>query len=502
MNPATTAGRSTAGPRDQQSVLPTGVFGRTSRLLALPVRHAARTVAAASRLSSATTEQIATRSAEQVFATLGELKGGATKLGQAMSVFEAALPDNMAGPYRSTLSRLADATPAMPAAVARRVLESDLSAAYGSDWPRRLVDFDETPAATASIGQVHRGRWRDGRGKIIDVAVKVQYPGIAKALHSDLRAARVFSRIMARATGLDIAGLTGEIAARFVDELDYVREGRVQNETAAAFGQAIPKALVLAHAARAYEPFGRTSVVVPHVYAAMPRVLVSTWLDGAPLTALLHDGDTRLPSGWRELSHDHAANQAALLIGHAAYAPAACTGWMHTDPHPGNFLLLPDLRLGLLDFGSVASMPDGPPQALGHLAAAVLSCDGPAAVRWARHAGTLAPDTVVDPGLLLELLHPIVASAGEDNFTYSPAWLRALMTHLADPRFAGIRRNMTSPLEYALVWRGVLSVAGLYARLGATVPSRAFELAYSPGFRNATSASTAPDRSHRPRRAS
>ena len=95
-----------------------------------------------------------------------------------------------------------------------------------------------------------------------------------------------------------------------------------------------------------------------------------------------------------------------------------------------------------------------------------------------------------------------MAPTGEDNFTYSPAWLRALMTHLADPRFAGIRRDMTSPLEYALVWRGVLSLGGLYARLGATVPSRAFELAYSPGFRNATGASPSPNRSHRPRRAS
>jgi predicted unusual protein kinase regulating ubiquinone biosynthesis (AarF/ABC1/UbiB family) len=494
MNTAPTAGRWTTNPREEQPVLPTGVFGRTSRLLALPMRHAARTVAAASRLSSATSEQIAIRSAEQAFATLGELKGGATKLGQAMSVFEAALPESIAGPYRSTLSRLADATPAMPAAVARRVLEGDLCAAYGSDWRRRLVDFEETPAATASIGQVHRGRWRDDRSNVIDVAVKVQYPGVGKALHSDLRAARVFGRIMARATGLDIAGMTEELAARFVDELDYVREGRVQNESAAAFAPPVPEALALAHAAGVHEPLGRTSVVVPHVYAATPRVLVSTWLDGAPLTALLDGDEARLPSGWRELSHDEAANRAALLIGHASYAPAACTGWMHADPHPGNFLLLPDGQLGLLDFGSVVSMPGGPPQALGRLAAAVLAGDGPSAVRWARQAGTVTSDASVEPRLLLELLGPIVAPTGEDSFTYSPGWLRALMTHLADPRFAGIRRDMTTPLEYALVWRGVLSVGGLYAQLGANVPSRAFELAYSPGFR---SASAAPNHSRR-----
>jgi predicted unusual protein kinase regulating ubiquinone biosynthesis (AarF/ABC1/UbiB family) len=470
----------------ERAVLPTGMVRRTSRLLGLPVRHAARTVAAVTRLSNATTEQIAARSAEQVFATLGELKGGATKLGQALSVFEAALPDHIAAPYRSALNRLPDATPAMPPAVAHRILASDLTFAYGPEWCDRLVDFDDTPAASASIGQVHRGRWRDSRGNVIDVAVKVQYPGIAKALRSDLRAARMLGRIMARATGLDIGALTDELVARFVDELDYIREGHVQNKVAAAFARPLPKSLIVARAAGAQEPPGRTSVVVPHVYAATPRVLVSRWLDGAPLTALLNDGANQLPSGWRDLSRDDAANLAARLIGHAAYAPAACVGWMHADPHPGNFLLLPDNRLGLLDFGSVASMPDGPPEPLGRLAAAVLADDGPAAVRWARQAGTITATATVDPGLLLELLAPTVAPTADASFTYSPTWLRAVMTHLTQPRFAGIRREMTTPGEYALIWRGVLSVGGLYAQLGATVPSRGFELAYSPGFRHAT----------------
>jgi predicted unusual protein kinase regulating ubiquinone biosynthesis (AarF/ABC1/UbiB family) len=487
MNSTAASIQSASGRGAERAVLPTGMVHRTSRLLALPARHAARTVAAVTRLSNATTEQIAARSTEQVFATLGELKGGATKLGQALSVFEAALPEKIATPYRSALSRLADATPAMPATVAHRVLASDLAFAYGTDWRTRLIDFDDNPAATASIGQVHRGRWRDNRGNLIDVAVKVQYPGITKALRSDLRATRMLGRIIARATGLDIAALADEIVTRFVDELDYIREGHVQNTVAAAFARPLPKALVVANAAEVHEPPGRTSVVVPHVYAATPRVLVSTWLDGPPLTALLNDSD-HLPSGWRDLTRADAANLAARLIGHAAYAPAACTGWMHADPHPGNFLLLPDQRLGLLDFGSVASMPDGPPEPLGRLAAAVLASDGAAAVQWARQAGALTPTANIDPGLLLELLDPIVAPTAEATFTYSATWLRALITHLTQPRFAGIRREMTTPLEYALVWRGVLSVGGLYAQLGATVPSRGFELAYSPGFRHATNA--------------
>ena len=80
-----------------------------------------------------------------MFATLGELKGGAAKLGQAMSVFEAAMPEEVAAPYRSALRRLTDAAPAMPAEVARRVVAADLAAAYGPGWQDRLVAFDESP---------------------------------------------------------------------------------------------------------------------------------------------------------------------------------------------------------------------------------------------------------------------------------------------------------------------------------------------------------------------
>src|SRR3984957_14043545 len=102
----------------ERPVLPTGALRRTSRLAMLPLRHAARTAAVASRLSRAGADQVAVRTAEQLFTTLGELKGGAAKLGQAMSVFEAAMPDEIAAPYRSALRRLTDATPAMPAEVA------------------------------------------------------------------------------------------------------------------------------------------------------------------------------------------------------------------------------------------------------------------------------------------------------------------------------------------------------------------------------------------------
>ena len=175
----------------ERPVLPTGALRRTGRLAVLPLRHAAHSAAAASRLSRTATDQVAARTAEQLFATFGELKGGAAKLGQAMSVFEAAMPEEVAAPYRSALRRLTDAAPAMPAEVARRVVAADLTVAYGPGWQERLMAFDDKPAAAASIGQVHRGRWRDDGGQIVEVAVKVQYPGVGKALRSDLRQARL-----------------------------------------------------------------------------------------------------------------------------------------------------------------------------------------------------------------------------------------------------------------------------------------------------------------------
>jgi predicted unusual protein kinase regulating ubiquinone biosynthesis (AarF/ABC1/UbiB family) len=471
-----------AGSRERP-VLPTGAVRRASRLAALPLRHAARTAAAASRLSRAATDQVAARTAEQVFATLGELKGGAAKLGQAMSVFEAAMPEEVAAPYRSALQRLTDAQPAMSAEAARRVVAADLAVAYGPGWRERLVAFDDTPAAAASIGQVHRGQWRADGGRIIDVAVKVQYPGVGKALRSDLRQARLLARVIARLTRLNVSGMADELASRIVEELDYVREGRVQTEVAAAFTRRVPEALAVARAAGLHEPQGRTSVTVPSVYAATPRVLITGWLEGTSLSALLDGRTDLLPPGWRELDRSDAADLAARLLGHAIYAPAACTGWMHADLHPGNFLLLPGGRLGMLDFGAVAATPGGIPAPFGQLAVAVLAGDGPAAMRLARQVGALTPGAEVDPSLIVELLHPIVATAAADSFTYSRPWLRRLMAHLTEPRFAPALRNLTPPPEYALVWRATLSAAGLFAQLGATVPTRGFHLAYSPGFR-------------------
>ena len=157
--------------------------------------------------------------------------------------------------------------------------------------------------------------------------MKVQYPGVGKALRSDLRQARLLARVMARLTRLNVSGLADELAARIVEELDYVREGRVQTEVAAAFTRRVPEAIAAARAA-GYTTAGRTRVTVPPVYAATPRVLITGWLEGTSLSTLL-DGRTDLlpPAG----ASSTVATQRTWLPGCSGmpstrprHAPAGC----------------------------------------------------------------------------------------------------------------------------------------------------------------------------------
>src|SRR5712691_11357082 len=163
------------------SDLPRRAFTRTAKLATLPVGLAGRTAwGLGKRLGGRPAElaaaEIQHRTAEQIFRVLGELKGGAMKFGQALSIFEAALPPEIAGPYRATLTKLQESAPPLPAGTVHRVLAEDL----GPDWREAFAEFNDKPAAAASIGQVHRARWGDGR----EVAVKIQYPGAGRALLS------------------------------------------------------------------------------------------------------------------------------------------------------------------------------------------------------------------------------------------------------------------------------------------------------------------------------
>src|SRR5271166_7144516 len=189
--------------------LPNRAVIRTAKLASLPVGMAGRAALGfgkrlGGRPAEIVAQEIQQRTAEQIFRVLGELKGGAMKLGQALSIFEAALPPELAEPYRATLTKLQESAPPLPARTVHQVLAKELAA----DWRDNFAEFNDTPAAAASIGQVHEAVWRDGRR----VAVKIQYPGAGRALIGDFtqlsRAGRLFGLLM---PGLDVKPLLDEL---------------------------------------------------------------------------------------------------------------------------------------------------------------------------------------------------------------------------------------------------------------------------------------------------
>ena len=170
-------------PSDRRGDIPRGPLSRTAKLASLPLGAAGRaTLGWGQRLLGADRQEVTAavqrRTAEQLFEVLGTLKGGAMKFGQALSVYEAAIPDEYAAPYREALTKLQNAAPPMPTATVHRVMAEQL----GRGWMSHFAEFTDDAAAAASIGQVHKAVWHDGR----EVAVKIQYPGAADALKADM----------------------------------------------------------------------------------------------------------------------------------------------------------------------------------------------------------------------------------------------------------------------------------------------------------------------------
>lgn len=168
------------------------------------------------------------KAANQLFTVLGELKGGAMKVGQALSVMEAAIPEEFGEPYREALTKLQKDAPPLPADKVHRVLDAQL----GTKWRERFSDFDDTPVASASIGQVHKAVWADGR----PVAVKIQYPGADEALRADLKTIRRLTGVFKQlAPGVDVKGVIDELIERTEMELDYRLEADNQRIFAKAY---------------------------------------------------------------------------------------------------------------------------------------------------------------------------------------------------------------------------------------------------------------------------
>ncbi|MEU9393736.1 AarF/ABC1/UbiB kinase family protein [Streptomyces sp. NPDC048324] len=440
------------------SDLPRKAVTRTAKLAALPLGFAGRaTWGLGKRIVGESAEivgrELQQRTAEQLFKVLGELKGGAMKFGQALSVFESALPEEVAGPYRAALTKLQEAAPPMPTRTVHTVLAERL----GTDWQELFLEFEDKPAAAASIGQVHRGVWHDGR----DVAVKVQYPGAGEALLSDLNQLSRFARLLGPLIpGMDVKPLITELRDRVSEELDYGLEAQAQRTHAEEFT-------------------GDPDVVVPAVVHQCDQILITEWMDGIPLSEIIADGTPEQ------------RDRAGQLLARFLFSGPARTGLLHADPHPGNFRLLPgdpetegDWRLGVLDFGTVDRLPGGLPTPIGDSLRMTLDSDAESVYELLREEGFVKESIELDPAAVLDYLLPIIEPARADEFTFTRGWMRSQAARIADPRSPAYQlgKQLNLPPAYLLIHRVTLSTIGVLCQLGATVRLREELEEWLPGF--------------------
>ncbi len=429
--------------------IPRGGTARTAKMVSIPLGLAGRSAIGFGRQlvgqsGNMVFAQIQEKTAEQVFKVLGELKGGAMKFGQALSVFEAALPEEIAKPYRETLVKLQESAPPLPVRVVHKVLAKEL----GEDWRDHFAFFDDNPTASASIGQVHRGTWKDGRA----VAVKIQYPGAAEALISDLNQIQRFAKIFALfMPGLDMKPLLEELRARIIEEVDYRYEAQAQETYA-----------------RVYD--NDPDIAIPKVVMVSDRVLVSEWMDGTPLSKII-SGGTR-----------EQRNNAGMKLARFHFTSPDRAGLLHADPHPGNFRLLDDGRLGVLDFGACNRLPDGFPEPMKNLLKHALDDDALGLYEGFKKDGFILSEVDVDPQLVLDYLVPLVEPLRTETFKYSREWLRDQSARVGDPRnpTAKIGFQLNLPAEYVLIHRVTLGTTGIFCQLEAEGNFRDEALSWFP----------------------
>src|ERR687889_1385863 len=308
--------------------IPTSRVSRTARVSSLAAGQAARHLgtraANLTRTEEGRDKALERRhleAAEQIVTALGTMKGAAMKLGQVMSFLDVGLvPEEHREEFQRKLGALRDAAPKVRFADMRKVIESEL----GEPVREAFAEFDETPIAAASIGQVYRARLHDGR----EVAVKVQYPGVAQAVRADMQNLGMILRLMKRvAPGLDVKATAEEIRSRIGDELDYELEAQHQRTLVRLFR-------------------GHPFIVIPEVVTRLSRerVIVSEFVRGTGFDSLKEaDQDTR----------DRVGEIIFRFFFGCMYRHRQFSG----DPHPGNFLLLPDNRVAFLDFGLFKVMP-------------------------------------------------------------------------------------------------------------------------------------------------
>ncbi len=352
--------------------------------------------------------------AEQIVAALGTMKGAAMKLGQVMSFLDVGLvPEEYREEFQAKLAELRDAAPKVSFKDMRKVIESEYDGERVEDV---FQTFDPVPIAAASIGQVYKARLHDGR----DVAVKVQYPGVAQAVRSDMKNLGIILRLMKRvAPGLDPKAMGDEIRSRIDEELDYELEAQNQRTLA-----------------RIYR--GHPFIVVPEVVTSLSheRVIVSEYVAGRGFEEI-----KQLPQAERD------------RLGEIVYRFYFGCMYRHHqfsgDPHPGNSLLLDDGRMCFLDFGLFKRIPAAVAEFELEIARLGIAGDGVALIDHLHEGGFIKEPELYTPEGILEQVHDMTWWYGvDDEVALTPEIATEIMIEMSDPRsshFSKMRHETLPP---------------------------------------------------------
>lgn len=430
---------------------------RTARVWRLTIRNAGRYVVHRVRRvlhrgdkRDALDERFAIRTSEDVARELGNMKGALMKFGQLLSFIVEALP-NDAQQALATLQ--SDAKPMAPALVAKMITDE-----LGQPPERIFLDWQEVPVAAASVGQVHRAVTRDGR----EVAVKVQYPGVAESIESDLDNAEAFYRLGTAFVlkGLDSKGLVDELRTRMRDELDYELEAASQTE----FGR---------HFA------GHPFVFIPAVDRATStrRVMTSEWVEAMSWADF---ESTASPEARRR-----AGESIWRFVQHSVHRLGAFNG----DPHPGNYRFSPDGDVTFLDFGLVKRWTPGEWEQLApSLDAIVVHRDPERLIVAMEEVGFLRPGHGLAPQQVYDYVSTPYIPYLTDTFTFTRDFVREAMATIVDIKgpHAEVIEKLNMPPSFVILDRVVWGVSAILGRLQVTAPWRAMLLEYRDGGPPAT----------------
>lgn len=452
---------------DDDARVPSGRVRRVAPLVGLAGRTAGEAVVASLRNRRRDQQQgdqarveFHTRAATAWAQQLGRSRGVLMKAGQILSfsMIESEIDAPYRGIYQAAFAKLQDDAPPMPAELAIEVLTAELGRP-----PREVfAQFDPTPLAAASIGQVHAATMHDGRR----VAVKVQYPGVEQAMRADLANTELlatFLHLLSSAgpqlTRLDVRGMAREISERIGEEIDYRAEAANQQEFADAYRG---------------HPFIRIPEVLPEL--STRRVLTMELVDGLRYSAATR-ADQELRNLWGEAIFRFGTGSMRELL------------LFNGDPHPGNYLFHPDGTVTFLDFGCVKHFTQYQIESVFGILQPLVDQDEDQLYRWSVQSGFLDPDYSFRPGdLLAYWSHGFQYLLAEQPFTFTPEYVSSVLHHRmsASSPYSYITRKLSGPPEFTLSMRIDSGMTAVLAGLRATGPWNAIRAEYDLGAPPAT----------------